>query len=110
MKTTIGMDYSRPAELVTSGDEAMLKVDVHTLEVTLHPDLVAYGTGDVGLLAIQDWQGALGYRRGYGTCSNEQGRVCIGDAVCEAIDRGQIPLRPRDELPQHLRPGWSRGV
>jgi hypothetical protein len=102
MKPTIGYDYSRPGELVTQGNEAMIKVE-HTGEVTLHPDLVAYGTADVGWLVVHGWQGSLGYQRGFG----RYGNTCIGDAVCDAIERGQIPLRPRDELPENFWPGWS---
>lgn len=109
MKSTTGYDYTRPAELISKGDEAMVKIDQQTGAVTLHPALVAYGTADEGWLAIHGWQGSLGYQRGQGTFGNDQcGIVCIGDAICKAIDRGEIPLRPKDELPQELTPGWSQ--
>lgn len=93
MKPTTGIDHSRPGELVTTGDEAMVKIDTQTGEVTLHPDLVAYGTAESGWLRIEGWQGSLGYQRGGGTWSSLEGSICIGDVVCEAIERGQIPLR-----------------
>jgi hypothetical protein len=89
-------------ELGGCGGEAMITVDDDG-HATFHPDLIAYGDKDTGWLTIPGWQSALAYTRGVGGCDTPEWSMCAGDAVCEAIESGQIPLRPHNERPAHLR-------
>ncbi len=105
---TVGVDTGRPGELVTRRREAMLVIDTDARAVIFHPDLSAYGDTEGGWLVVPGWAGVLWYERGQGNCYSPAWSACIGDAVCEAIERGEIPLRPVWELPGEYcagRPG-----